>query len=458
MVTTRLTVPQQLAQMDRDRLRGYREHLDFYNGLQWPSSRRRERRLTFNYVRAFIDKLASYLTQGMVVTAEPWDASPESRERAQRARAALDAVADANALTQLDYETEVDASILGDGCYKVTWDPEGETVRITAPDVQGVFAWWVGDDFSRTWRVASRYRLTSEEAEGLYGVAAEGAEVVVVEVWTEQTFSLWLDDLLLEERANPYGAIPFVLFPNLREPKKFWGLSDIPPLVEPQRELNRAFSQLSTILELSGNPIAVLEGVEEARDIAVQPGAVWELPGAGAGLPAGPAPRRRRAAAHGVHRPAVPGAPRPLGGAAHSVRGQCAQPVGRGAGDGAAPIAPAGASQAADPQHDLQTPRRHGPSPAGEVHGGALPPRAPERRLGPDPAAGPGTTGAGGAAAGAGRAAQPPPGHDRAGGAGPGAGGGAHPGGGGSRLIEFLGRTALNPAFAGEGSAGAPQP
>ena len=190
MVTTRLTVPQQLAQMDRDRLRGYREHLDFYNGLQWPSSRRRERRLTFNYVRAFIDKLASYLTQGMVVTAEPWDASPESRERAQRARAALDAVADANALTQLDYETEVDASILGDGCYKVTWDPEGETVRISAPDVQGVFAWWVGDDFSRTWRVASRYRLTAEEAEGLYGVTPQGSEVVVVEVWTEQTFSL----------------------------------------------------------------------------------------------------------------------------------------------------------------------------------------------------------------------------------------------------------------------------
>ncbi|MCX6013963.1 MAG: phage portal protein [Chloroflexi bacterium] len=32
------------------------------------------------------------------------------------------------------------------------------------------------------------------------------------------------------------------------------------------------------ILELSGNPIAVLENVEEAKDIAVQPGAVWEIP------------------------------------------------------------------------------------------------------------------------------------------------------------------------------------
>ena len=47
---------------------------------------------------------------------------------------------------------------------------------------------------------------------------------------------------------------------------------------EPVRELNRALSQLSMILELSGNPVAVLENVTEAQDIAVQPGAVWELP------------------------------------------------------------------------------------------------------------------------------------------------------------------------------------
>jgi hypothetical protein len=47
---------------------------------------------------------------------------------------------------------------------------------------------------------------------------------------------------------------------------------------ESVRELNRAFSQLSMILELSGNPVAVLENVTESQDIAVRPGAVWELP------------------------------------------------------------------------------------------------------------------------------------------------------------------------------------
>jgi len=37
-------------------------------------------------------------------------------------------------------------------------------------------------------------------------------------------------------------------------------------------------SQLSRILELSGNPIAVLENIESAEDIQVQPGAVWTIP------------------------------------------------------------------------------------------------------------------------------------------------------------------------------------
>lgn len=70
----------------------------------------------------------------------------------------------------------------------------------------------------------------------------------------------------------------YFVYPNLREPKQFWGTSDLPIIMEPQRELNRAMSQLSRILELSGNPIAVLENVEESEDIAVAPGAVWNLP------------------------------------------------------------------------------------------------------------------------------------------------------------------------------------
>jgi hypothetical protein len=142
--------------------------------------------------------------------------------------------------------------------------------------------------------VASRYYLSDEEATLLYGrsvlngtraKSGRGLSFVtnrkqhaVVEVWTQSDFELWLDGAQLESKPNLYGIIPFVIHPNLREPKQFWDVSDIGAVREPITELNRALSQLSMILELSGNPVAVLENVTEAQDIAVQPGAVWELP------------------------------------------------------------------------------------------------------------------------------------------------------------------------------------
>src|SRR5581483_10824551 len=240
-----------------------------------------QRRLVFNYAKAIIDKTTSYLMTGRSFVVDPEDGSPGAQERARAAERALAEVHDAEQLDQLDFDTELDAAILGDAAYKVTWDAEERRVRVTSPDVQGLFAWWHGDDVARVWRVCSRYTIDAETAEALYGVkpargarAARRPGVEIIESWTAQELEIWADGARIDRRPNPYGFIPFVIYPNLREPKKFWGVSDIPVLREPVRELNRALSQLSMILELSGNPIAVLENVTESQDIAVQPGAV----------------------------------------------------------------------------------------------------------------------------------------------------------------------------------------
>jgi hypothetical protein len=275
--------------MDGDRLRRYAEHLAFYGGEQWPQMvRNRNRRLVFNYAKAIIDKTASYLMSGVNVAVDPAGDTPDDAARARTAERALAEVSDANNLPQLDFDNEIDASILGDAACKVTWDPDERRVRITAPDVQGLFVWHAGDDITRVWRVASRYEIDADAAHALYGVAAtrsararntgRAPSVEIVEAWTADRFELWAGGARVDERDNPYGFIPFVIYPNIREPKRFWGVSDIPAIREPLRELNRAFTQLSMILELSGNPIAVLENVTESSDIAVVPGAVWELP------------------------------------------------------------------------------------------------------------------------------------------------------------------------------------
>ncbi len=271
--------PADLNRRDTDRIAGYRRLLDYYRGLHWEGRERRgEKRLTLNYAKVFIDKIASYLMSGVTLAIDAREGSEEARAKAQSAEAALQRVYEENNLEQLDLETEIDCAILGDACYKVTWDQGIRSVRIIAPDVQGIYAWWAGDDMTRLWRVASKYRLDSPSAAQLHGIKAREDTVEVVEVWTPQDFTLWADNAVIDHKPNPYGFIPFVIYPNLREPKRFWGVSDLVSLMEPQRELNRAVSQLSRILELSGNPIAVLENVEESEDIAVAPGAVWNIP------------------------------------------------------------------------------------------------------------------------------------------------------------------------------------
>jgi hypothetical protein len=252
--------------MDEDRMRCYRDNLAFYGGSQWPGrARRGERRLTFNYAKALVDKVTSYLLNGQSVQLEAIDGETGAgRARVRAAEQALAAVDSANALAQLDFETELDCAVLGDAAYKVTWDAAEREVRVSAPDVQGIFAWRQPDDPSRITAVASQYRTSAGE--------------LTTEHWTAASFDLWRGNELAERLPNPYGFIPFIIFPNLREPKQTWGSSDIPALVESNRELNRAYSQLSQILELSGNPVAVLEGISQANDIVVEPGAIWELP------------------------------------------------------------------------------------------------------------------------------------------------------------------------------------
>ena len=274
--------PGQLARIDNDRLNAYRTNLDFYNGSQWTTSSR-NRQLVFNYARTSIDKITSYLMQGLNFACYPCPVNvtrdtDRLKERVRRAEQLLRQVYEDNNLQQLDWETEIDAAVLGDGCYKVIWDADEKRIRVTAPDVSGIFAWWLGDDMSKVWRVASRYTLTQDEISWLYHRAITKKSAATTEVWTDKSLDLFLDSDPIESKPNPYGFIPFIIFPNLREPKKFWGTSDIPGLVQPQRELNRALSQLSRILELSGNPIAVLENVGSAEDIQVKPGAVWTLP------------------------------------------------------------------------------------------------------------------------------------------------------------------------------------
>ena len=135
-------LPQQLARMDTVLLRAYRENFEFYEGRQWADpTRRRERRLTLNYAKTVIEKTTSYTMSGLSFVVDPEDGSAEAVARARRAERALREINEANNLDQLEFDNEIDCSVLGDAAYKVTSDATEKRVRVSAPDVQGLFVW-----------------------------------------------------------------------------------------------------------------------------------------------------------------------------------------------------------------------------------------------------------------------------------------------------------------------------
>src|SRR5690606_3906156 len=100
----------------------------------------------------------------------------------------------------------------------------------------------------------------------------------VVEDWTVDRVRIEVAGIDVRDEPNPYGVIPYVLFPNIGRPHSLWGESDLVDLLDVCRELNRRMTVLARILQVSGNPIVVLENVTGSQGIRADEGAVWELP------------------------------------------------------------------------------------------------------------------------------------------------------------------------------------
>jgi hypothetical protein len=309
-----LTLPS-VDDPDSARFGRYREALAFYEGDQWTErSRRGETRLTVNYARTLLRKVASYLFPApvgfSVPPAVPGDVASEAA--AHRAEILLAELSGQLGLGQLDLDLAIEAAVLGDAVMKVTWDATADdglgAPVVAAVDPGAVLAWWAPDNPRRLVRVTHGYGLPGAVIAAVFQPAmtddappgpvrlADGSvrerrdgpgrppaldpeeTYQVVEEWTEACWRVTVAGQVVRDEANPYGWIPYVIVANNPRPHEPWGTSDLVDLIDVCRELNRRLSVLGRILDLSGAPIAVLENVDGSEGISVGPGAKWELP------------------------------------------------------------------------------------------------------------------------------------------------------------------------------------
>ena len=266
---------------DAARLAEYARFRAFFDGDQWSSRPQRgEHRLTVNYARTLVRKVASYVFGGPL----RYDVLPSGADDriASRAERELAAVIRANNLDALDASLCITASVLGDAAMKITWDIANRQPAVVAVDPAGLSVDTAPGMPHRIQRLFHTYAMTADQIAPTFAVDLPGIrmgnEATVSEIWTDAYWEVQIDGVIVREEPNPFGWIPYVLVANNPRTDSIWGESDLVDLIAICREINSRMTVLSRVLEFSGAPIAVLENVEGADAIQVGPGAMWEIP------------------------------------------------------------------------------------------------------------------------------------------------------------------------------------
>lgn len=227
-----------------------------------------------NFTAVFVDTVSAHMGAHRLTFGEGFEQWDELLELAY----ALEET------EELDYSTEVQATVDGHGGYKVTWDDVERRVRIATVDTAGLWVESAPDDPRNVLMIAQQYSLHERDLPALFEgqvvvspSAARSGVHLITEEWTRDTLRYWVGNEPGELQPNPYGFIPYSLFPNLRLPGRTWGTGDPERLAAIQDQINFEGTDTDTIAALQGAIIA-LEGVEGTTDIAVRPGAIWELP------------------------------------------------------------------------------------------------------------------------------------------------------------------------------------
>jgi hypothetical protein len=186
----------------------YADYRALYAGEQWQGRPRPgEKRLTVNYCRAFINKVASYLMgKAPQVRVEGASATSDAGRALLAVEYYLSEVATFNNLAAVDLDTAISAATLGDGAFTVRWDAAAGLPRVTAVDPAGLRCRWRTDDLHTLLWLEQRYRAYPQELAryaGTWEPAADDVPLPVSEEWTPDAWRLTIAGALADSGPNP---------------------------------------------------------------------------------------------------------------------------------------------------------------------------------------------------------------------------------------------------------------
>lgn len=281
-----------LDTVDAERIDRYRQYWNLYKGDHWDNPRGDgnpdESVVTLNLAKRIIDISAFFLMKrgwDITIPDDPDTGQNESEDQKFK-KQALDAVWRKNKKSLISFEMAQLGGVTGDLFVRVRWKPEdpleGPHPRIEPLPSQYVYPEYGGEtglDNREMTRCSIVWPKIVEitERRRLREPRTKNQIVWYKEVWTKDTVQTWRDDELLEQNDNVFGMIPIVHIRNFPLAGESFGISDLAPIIDLQKELNEKSTDVSDVIDYHGSPITVVIGAK-VQQLERGANRVWGLP------------------------------------------------------------------------------------------------------------------------------------------------------------------------------------
>lgn len=254
------------------RLNRYSLNWAMYLGHQYAYKREAgEPQVVLNYYRAMVDYLVRF-TFGKGVHFR----SPKATEAIVPDRLERVWEQDNDKMSVL-MEMGQQGSISGDCFVKVAYEEPWKDsigrdhpgrVRILPLNSSFCFPEFHPHDRGRLMRFKLKYRF--------WGTSLEGTRQVFtyVEILTDETIEEYINDELIDQRANPLGTVPVVHVANHPVAGSPWGLSDAHDIIAINRQYNEISTDIADIVNYHAAPVTVIVGAK-ASQLEKGPKKVW---------------------------------------------------------------------------------------------------------------------------------------------------------------------------------------
>lgn len=261
------------------RIANYELNWQFYLGNHW--RRYSATMLTFNYTKAFIDKVSQFLIGKSPFTLKvgSYSSDPVQDEVEKYAEGLL--LTQWNKIDRLkfSYGAMQTGSITGDAWVSVFWDYKINGVNVRVLDSRQCFPQIDPYDHSSITSFIIRNNVAKDE------VNNPNKYVVRITEYTETTNNTWyqttfgiakkaVDRLEYSSTPNPLGFIPIVHVQNKINSGAYYGLTDTTDIVKLNKTYNELAQQYKGIVDYHSSPTTIVTGANMG-DTARKLGGIW---------------------------------------------------------------------------------------------------------------------------------------------------------------------------------------